>query len=133
MLLFTPLIADFDGDGGGGFGRGEDGEEVEGFGAGVVGAVDEADGKVDGVAGFHDAFFALDPLFGGAAEDVEDFFHVGMVMEAVGFAGRELGADEHKVGVGDHAGFAMPEMGFAREAFDFGFGEGDDAPGSGVW
>lgn len=122
------LIGDFNGDGSGGFGGGEDGEEVEGFGAGVVGAVDNGGGEVDGVAGFHDAFFAFDPLFGGPGKDVEDFFHVWMVMEAMGFAGRELGADEHEVGVGDHARFAVPEMGFAGEAFDFGIGEGDDAP-----
>jgi hypothetical protein len=39
----------------------------------------------------------------------------------VGFAGRQLSADEHEVGVGHHAGLAMPEVSFARKSFDFGF------------
>ena len=51
-----------------------------------------------------------------------------MEMKLVRFARRQLGANEHQIGVAHHARFAMPIVGFAGKTFDVGFLEGNKTP-----
>jgi hypothetical protein len=46
-----------------------------------------------------------------------------MEMESMRFGRRQLGAHEHQICVGNHAGFALPKMRFARQPFHFGLVE----------
>lgn len=47
-----------------------------------------------GVSGLEDLFFLIDPLFGGARNNVYNFFHRGMAMKFVGLS--RWHGDPHK-------------------------------------
>jgi hypothetical protein len=51
-------------------------------------------GDMGHFAGFEEALFAFDPLFGFARDDVDDFFAGGVGVELVGAVRREGGADQ---------------------------------------
>ena len=122
------LVRDFHGDGSLDFGRRKNREKIERFRPGVESCVNDAGGKINGITWAHDALFLFDPLFGGAGKNVEDFLHLGMMMEIVRLAGRKLRANEHEIRVRDHPWFAVPEMRLARQLFHFRFALRDDAP-----
>lgn len=89
-------------------GGGEDGEEDEGFGVGVVGGVDRSGGDVGHFAGTQDAVFLPDPLLGPTVKDVDDFFPVGVDVEGVTPPRGHVGADEQELVRPDHIGPAEP-------------------------
>jgi hypothetical protein len=117
-LIPWGLAGDVDEGGAGEFGGGQDGEEDQVGGSGVVGAVNHVDGDMGGVAGAEDAFVAIDPLFGLAVDDIDDLLHGGMAMELVALPWRHDDADEHQFfGVGE-AGSADPFVWAPRELFN---------------
>lgn len=88
------LVEDLDGKFAGRFDRAEDGEEDERGRVWIAGGVGSVFGDVSHFAGIEEAFFALDPLFGLAGNDVDNFFAGGVGVEFVGGMRREGGADE---------------------------------------
>src|SRR5687768_1694652 len=84
------LVSDFDRDGALDFRRRENREKIEWFGAGIERAVNNTGREINGIARSHDALFFFNPLLRSARKDVENFLHLGMVMEIVGLTGRQL-------------------------------------------
>jgi len=64
--------------------------------------VDNVGGNVCGVSGAEGLFVLLNPLFGGARDDVDDFFHCGVTVEFVCLTRGHCDADKHEFfGIGE--------------------------------
>jgi hypothetical protein len=99
-------------------GGGENSEEDEVGGTGVVSAVDDIDGDMSGVAGLEPAGLSVDPLLRGAFDDVDDLFQGGVAMELVSLAGRHGDPDEHELLSLGEAGSGDPLVRAPGQMFD---------------
>ena len=113
-------------------GRGEQGEEDQGFVVGIEGAVHGARRDVGDFAGVQDAVIGPDPLLGAAGDDVDDLLPVRVPVERVTMVRRHVGAHQQQLVGGDDIGAAEPLVVCPGVGFTQGVGEQDEAAVGGV-